>query len=170
MILNERQYRITKAAEARIAKELEAVANALTNDLTSRQRALLLEAGEGQLEELRRELAEYEALRKGGRPIAPIWSIEELPLALVRARIARGWTQARLAEELGVSEQQVQRDEANVYRGASVERLRRIADALGCRFRGVLEPTYERREERPKHSTMIRDDVARSATRRAKTE
>lgn len=140
MILNERQYRITRAAAARLANEVEAVAKARPKDLSPRQRALLLEAGKGQLEELRRELWEYEALRKGDPPVAPIGPIEELPLALIRARIARGWTQARLAEELGVSEQQVQRDEANGYRSASVERLRKVADALGCRLRGVLEP------------------------------
>ena len=145
MILNERQYRITKAAEARIAKEVGALATVPAKDLSPRQHALLLKAGKGQLEDLQRELEEYEALRKGAMPIGSIGSIEELPLALIRARIARGWTQARLAEELGVSEQQVQRDEANAYRSASLERLRRIADALGCRFRGVLEPTSGRR-------------------------
>lgn len=145
MILNERQYRITKAAEARIVKEVEALTNVPTGDLSPRQRALLLKAGKGQLVDLRREVEEYEALRKGAIPIAPIGAIEELPLALIRARIARGWTQAELAVELGVAEQQVQRDEANVYRGASIERLRRVGDALGFRLRGVLEPASGRR-------------------------
>lgn len=145
MILNERQYRITKAAERRIAKEVDTLAVARPRDLRPRQHTLLLEAGKGHLEELRRELGEYEALRGGAVPAGTLGSIEDLPLALIRARIASGWTQARLAEELGVSEQQVQRDEANAYRSASLERLRRIADALGCRFRGVLEPTSGRR-------------------------
>ncbi len=140
MILNERQYRITRAAEARLAREVELATHVRPSDLGPRQRALLLKAGKGQLEELRRELADYDALRRGVIVIAPIGSIEEFPLALIRARIARGWTQARLAEELGVSEQQVQRDEANQYRSASVERLGKVADALGCRLRGVLEP------------------------------
>lgn len=148
MILNQRQFRITKAAEARVAKQLEELSSAPSKGLTSRQRALLLEAGSGQLEDLRRELQEYEALRMGAIPIAPIGSIEELPLALIRARIARGWTQARLAEELGVPEQQVQRDEANAYRGASIERVRRTGDVLGVRLTGAAqvsaaEPTLE---------------------------
>ena len=165
MILNERQYRITRAAEARIAKEVEALMNVPTRDLSPRQHALLLKAGQGQLQDLRREVEEYEALRRGATPIAPIGAIEELPLALIRARIARGWTQAELAEELGVAEQQVQRDEANVYRGASIERLRRVGDALRFRLRGALEPTYARRDGRSSRS-MIRDAKSRITLKR----
>ncbi len=167
MTLNERQYRFTKAAEARIAKEVEALTNVPTKDLSPRQHALLLKAGRGQLEDLRQEVEEYEALRKGAIPIAPIRAIEELPLALIHARIVRGWTQAELAEELGVAEQQVQRDEANVYRGASIERLRRVGDALGFRLRGVLEPTYARRDGRSSRS-MIREDIKSRLTLKRK--
>ncbi|MDE3103315.1 MAG: helix-turn-helix domain-containing protein [Chloroflexota bacterium] len=163
MILNERQYRITKAAGERIAKRVQALTSVPTKDLSPRQHAFLLKAGRGQLEDLRQEVEEYEALRKGAIPIAPIGGIEELPLALIRARIARGWTQAELAEELGVAEQQVQRDEANVYRGASIERLCRVGDALGVRLRGALEPTYARRDGRASRS-MIREEIRRRIT------
>lgn len=167
MILNERQYQVSKAVETRLAKEVEALARVPPKGLTRRQRGLLLKAGKGQLEELRRELEEYEAIRDRAIPIPPISSIEEIPLALIRVRIARGWTQARLAEELGVSEQQVQRDEANAYRSASVERLRRIADALDCRLSGVLKPTLEDQEARRSRS-MIREQRARSLGRRTR--
>jgi HTH-type transcriptional regulator/antitoxin HigA len=51
--------------------------------------------------------------------------------ALVKARIARGWTQRRLSDELGVAEQQVQRYEATGYVAASLARLADVADALG---------------------------------------
>ena len=47
------------------------------------------------------------------------------------ARIARGWTQRRLAEELGIAEQQVQRYEATGYSSASLARFADIAEALG---------------------------------------
>lgn len=134
MILNERQYRVTKAAAERLQKRIRNVARAAAaTNLAPQKRTLLRAAAQGQLAELVQQLEEYEALRKGAIPIAPIRSLAELPLALIRARIARGWTQARLAEALNVAEQQVQRDEANAYRGASLERIRKIADVLGVR-------------------------------------
>jgi HTH-type transcriptional regulator/antitoxin HigA len=51
-------------------------------------------------------------------------------MLLVKARIARGWTQRRLAEELGVAKQQIQRYEATEYRSASPPRICDIAAAL----------------------------------------
>lgn len=58
-------------------------------------------------------------------------SLAGLADALIKARIARGWTQRRLAEALGVAEQQIQRYESTAYRTASLARLCDIAEALG---------------------------------------
>jgi len=44
-----------------------------------------------------------------------------------------------LADALGVSVQQVSRDENNEYQGISTERAQRILDALGVRFRLEVE-------------------------------
>ena len=57
-------------------------------------------------------------------------SLAELPTLLVKARIARGWTQRDLADALGVAEQQMQRYEATGYRAASLARLCDVAEAL----------------------------------------
>ena len=51
---------------------------------------------------------------------------------LVKARIARGWTQRQLAEALGMADQQIQRYEANDYRSTSLARER-----WRCRTVGV---------------------------------
>lgn len=140
MILNERQHRVTKAAAERLQKRIRNLERAATaTNLAPQKRTLLRAAAQGQLAELMQQLEEYEALRKGAIPIAPIPSLAELPLALIRARIARGWTQARLAEALKVAEQQVQRDESNAYRSASLERIRKIADVLGVRVIVAVE-------------------------------
>ena len=50
-------------------------------------------------------------------------TLAELATVLVKARVARGWTQRQLADALGVVEQQVQRYEANGYRSTSLARL-----------------------------------------------
>ncbi len=65
-----------------------------------------------------------------------------LPDLLVKARIAEGLTQRQLAERLGVAEEAVQRDEAGGYARAGLDRLARVAEALGVRLRltGVLAP------------------------------
>jgi transcriptional regulator with XRE-family HTH domain len=63
--------------------------------------------------------------------------LAELRVALIRARIAKGWTQTQLAEALEVSQQQIQKDEMTRYAGAGIDRLQRIADALGVTFTGA---------------------------------
>jgi predicted nucleotidyltransferase/DNA-binding XRE family transcriptional regulator len=50
---------------------------------------------------------------------------------LVVQRRALGLTQAQLAERLGVKRQQVQRWESSAYLSASLERVARVAEALG---------------------------------------
>ncbi len=50
---------------------------------------------------------------------------------LVMLRRALGLTQAQLGERVGVKRQQVQRWESCAYRSATLERVARVADALG---------------------------------------
>lgn len=63
-----------------------------------------------------------------------IASIQELPLALIKARIAIGMTQKELAEKMGVKEQQVQRDESNQYSSAGFHRIAEIAKTLNIKI------------------------------------
>lgn len=58
-------------------------------------------------------------------------SIVDIGLRLVVLRRALGLTQGELAERLGVKRQQVQRWESSAYRTASLERVGRVADAIG---------------------------------------
>src|SRR5207302_6742940 len=61
-----------------------------------------------QLDQLLEEIEEYEAL-KNGKVEAPLPSpevISELPILLIKRRIANGWTQERLAQRLGIHGQQ----------------------------------------------------------------
>jgi ribosome-binding protein aMBF1 (putative translation factor) len=65
-------------------------------------------------------------------------SLPELAVALVKARIAKGWSQRRLAEELGIAEQQIQRYEATGSGSASLARLCDIVAALGVDVHEVV--------------------------------
>lgn len=140
MIKNERQYRIAAAEAGRFEKALLARDREPPNgsDIHPRMWAAEAEAIAAQLSDLRAELAAYEALRSGAQKVFTISDIGQLPQALVEARIASGLTQKELAARLGLPEQAIQRYEATDYAGASIERLREIADAIPLELTAVM--------------------------------
>lgn len=96
---------------------------------------------------LREEIETYERMRRGD--LAVLHDLRHVGQWLIGARIARGWSLSRLAEELGVSVQQVSRDEKNEYHGITARRAQRILDTLGVQFRlEVEEPILEDEEGR----------------------
>jgi transcriptional regulator with XRE-family HTH domain len=133
MIRNERQYRITKAEAEKFGDSLKNWNPIPPDGIDPVIHAAQRSALESQLQDLRREVAEYEALRSGRRPVLEVNSFEEFPDALVRARIAAGLSQKDLGERLGLKEQQVQKYEATGYSGASLARMTEVVNALGLR-------------------------------------
>lgn len=133
MIKNERQYRITRAQAEKFAQALAQMEGqpreaAGVHPLLRKAEA---DALRSQLESLRDEVAAYEDLRSGKARVFVSHSFDELPAALIKARIASGLSQKDLAERLGVKEQQVQKYEATDYTSASLERVRAVILALG---------------------------------------
>lgn len=128
MIANERQLQVTRKK----LRELEALLASVISDTEDPDgfRDLQIAGVESVISDLREEIGEYEQLRSGTTTTIESLSLAGLADALIKARIARGWTQAELAARLGVAEQQVQRDEAARYSGAALSRLGQIADAL----------------------------------------
>jgi transcriptional regulator with XRE-family HTH domain len=88
-----------------------------------------------QLADLRAQLEEYEGLQAGKRAVFQLESLEELPRALIQARIASGLSQKELAEKLELKEQQIQRYEATEYASASLSRLIEVIRALEVKVR-----------------------------------
>jgi ribosome-binding protein aMBF1 (putative translation factor) len=132
VIKNEKQYRITKAQVRRFQ---DAVAELAGQDRPSNISARLWkaqrEAALSQMEELREQVAAYERLNAGQSKEVLLEGVEDLPKALIRARIAAGMTQEGLARRLGVKPQQVQRYEATEYESASFARILKVVHALG---------------------------------------
>ena len=154
MIRNERQYRITSRQRQLLADALEEVAARREHQLSGtagllQQDDLLrfeLEQAsiEGQLGDLDAQLHEYEQLRAGTRDRVRATSFDQLPKALVQARIAAGLSQRDLAERLGLKEQQIQRYEAEDYASASLSRLEEIRSALGVEMdAGIQLPAVD---------------------------
>jgi HTH-type transcriptional regulator / antitoxin HigA len=130
MITNDVQYRSTKA---HLAKFEEALANlrAEAGTKPTKLQQLEVDAVTAQADDLRTEIEEYEHLSSGDVSTFEAPTLAGLATLLIKARIARKWTQARLADELGVAEQQIQRYEATEYRSASLARICDVASALG---------------------------------------
>ncbi len=137
MIKNERQYRVTQAQ----AKKFEEALAQFEGNLDKREEVHPLlwtaqqDALQSQLSELREEIEEYEALKSGQHTVLELESLEELPLALIKARIAAGLSQKDLAVRLGIKEQQIQRYEDTEYGSASFTRLIEVSQALGIKVR-----------------------------------
>lgn len=130
MIKNERQYRITRTQAARFRRAIVNTRSRHDPGVHPVLRTAQIAALRSQLQDLKAELREYEALRSGRRTISMLPLLAKLPHSLIRARIARGLTQEELARKLGVKAQQVQRYEATDYRSASLQRLAKVARAL----------------------------------------
>ncbi len=130
MIRNERQYIITKAQIKKFKKALsdfDKQKSSAPPMLVKAQK----DAMKSQLAELEDQAKEYEKLRAGKYKVLKGSSIAELPVGLIRARIALGLTQKQLAARVGLKEQQIQRYEETDYATASFSRLQEIIEALG---------------------------------------
>ena len=138
MIKNERQYRITKAQVAEFDTTLTQFEREDTSSLHALLRQAQLDALRSQRADLQSAVEEYEELRQHRPTVIEAGSLDELPRALIRARIALGLSQKELAEKMGLKEQQLQRYEATDYASASLSRIQEVAAALGFSDTSVL--------------------------------
>jgi transcriptional regulator with XRE-family HTH domain len=129
MIKTERQYQVTKAQAEKFEAALRhAEARSYPDPLLAQ---LERDALRSQFEELRDQLAEYDRLRSGSVREISVDTLDQLPQALIKARIAAGLSQKDLADRLGLKEQQVQRYEATDYSTAGLSRVGEVVKALG---------------------------------------
>ena len=135
MIKNEKQYRITKAQIRRFQSALaELAGQSRSSNISPRLWEAQRQAARSQMEELQEQAEAYERLQLGKSKELVLEAVEDLPRALIRARIASGMTQEGLALRLGLKAQQVQRYEATEYESASFARIRKVVQALGLRM------------------------------------
>ena len=132
MIQNEYQYKISQAKIRELQLE-EIELNRIKDNLHPRQFKIRQNGLQGMTGDILLDIAEYEEL-KGHPSSIKIKSFNEIPVALIKARIALGMTQKDLAEKLGMKEQQIQRYESNQYSSAGFQRLAEIATALDVKL------------------------------------
>jgi HTH-type transcriptional regulator / antitoxin HipB len=139
MITNEIQYRTSKQQAVEFAISIEQLSQQAIGTTNPLLRQAELDAMASTLEELQADILDYEALKRHEYTAFTAHSLEELPLGLIRARIALGFSQEKLAKVLGVSKQQVQRDEDNLYASANLKRLQAVAEALGVQIDAQMQ-------------------------------
>lgn len=141
MITNERQYKITNVQLKRLE---EAINSFDIKKVTARVKSELLAKAEldalrSEQENLAAQVLEYEALKSGTVDLFRASTLEELPSILIKGRIAKGLSQRKLAELIGVKEQQIQRYEADQYASANLTRLSQVAKALELNISEIAE-------------------------------
>ena len=103
MIKNERQYRITRARAERFSEALRELEGE-TADEVGLHRLLLKarrDAVRSRLVDLEDELGDYERLRSGEFEFGRLDSVADVPMLLIRARIARGLSRSRWLVDWG---------------------------------------------------------------------
>ena len=131
MIKNERQYRITKAQAVKFSDALNGLRQRPGDDGIHPLMAKAQEdALSSQLADLENELHEYESLKAGDFQMDSLSVVADLPLILIKARIAQGLSQRDLAERVGLKEQQIQRYEATDYASANLARIKEVASVF----------------------------------------
>lgn len=150
MIATENQYRVTSRKLDKLRGALRDLEDASGLEPTfAKAQALSLSET---IQELTEQVAEYDALRSGRVSEVPVDSLADLPKALIKARVARGFSQSDLAGMLGVRPQQIQRWESEEYASVSFASLTRVADALQLDTRQIVHlddrPAYDPKELR----------------------
>jgi len=129
MITNERQYRMAKSAYKRTKSVLFSLQMCTNTPSIVSQISTFQES----IRTLEQDMMAYEQV-KSGKYQENNATLQEMPMMLIRARIASGMTQKQLAEKLGIKEQQVQHYEATCYSHASFTRVCAVAEAINIQL------------------------------------
>jgi HTH-type transcriptional regulator / antitoxin HigA len=127
MIKNDRQYKASLEQLSVLREGFERASKTPEPDVFMQAN---IESLTTDMAEIEADVKAYEHLRSERFDPARLKGIGELGAELVRARIACNLTQRSLAEAVGKHEQVIQRYEATNYRGASLESVCEIANAI----------------------------------------
>jgi HTH-type transcriptional regulator/antitoxin HigA len=143
--LNDREARKARALIARVEEvsSARAALNAVQLGIPHDVWEMYVRALAGTKRTISSMLENYELLRRGEViDVARQWQ-NEPGIMLIIARIARDLSQADLARQLGMREQQIQRYEAERYRSISLQSLKRIAATLGVAITATVGHGFE---------------------------
>lgn len=103
--------------------------------------------------QLEEEVEAYDEMKRGN--LGTLYDFVNIGRWLIGVRIALGLSQKEFAEELGVSEAQVSRDENNEYHGITVEKANRILNTFHVQFRAEIDKPVRR----PRETKKVEQDL-----------
>jgi ribosome-binding protein aMBF1 (putative translation factor) len=134
MLRNEVEYRNARKQIEELRSELGKRKTQVEREV-SRATVAVADALRMKVRDIEQEIDEYEDLKEGRVSTLTIDDFDDLGELVTKARIARGWSQADLAEELDMESQQIQRYERNDWEKISLWRLQEIVETLGFNVR-----------------------------------
>lgn len=135
MIRSEAEYRKAQR-DLELAREMleQERAHWLDEGMTEDEALAMIEPLRLRIAELSDRIDLFERVRAGD--LSMFVTLEHVGKALIAARLARGLSQRKFADLIGVHESQVSRDERNEYHGVVRERLSDLMAALGLQLQG----------------------------------
>jgi len=130
MIANERQYQSTKRKLQEFLDEQAQLESEKSGDPLQ---LIYINAIKAKVEDFQNEISEYELLKTGQLSNVSV-ALGNIHEVFIKARIAKGWSQADLASALKLQEQQIQRYESLNYATANISKLKKISEVLDIRF------------------------------------
>jgi len=137
-IRNDWTYRRGRASLRSLREEL-VDARSSTQRVLDQDEQVRLDEMQAQVIALALAIAGYESLRGAGGMFVEMEDLRDLGPTLVKARVAKGWSQEKLAQAMDMPKQQIQRYEAAEYASASLHRLIELVDVLEIGFSGATE-------------------------------
>jgi HTH-type transcriptional regulator / antitoxin HigA len=130
MIRNDKEYRYSKEQLSELETELHKLSPVHRSAERDEVASAVIDALRMQIEDLWREISEYDDLKEGRLLSFGTDDLDSLGELLTKARIARGLTQKELGELLGMTQQQIQRYARDGWQKISLWRLAEAAGAL----------------------------------------
>lgn len=163
MIRNELEYQVTQEWIDKFKKSIAAMEEDEESKRNDPQRwALHRSALQCHLDDLETEIAEYERLINCDKkqPIQiKVESLNKLPDALIKARIAAKMSQQELAHILGIEEERVKQYEDTDYQCASFVELLEVSAVLAVEFEtAVMKVDFEEIEAGKQSAEKWRKD------------
>lgn len=132
MIRTDKEYKHSKEQLSELEAQLKKLSSSVRRSAERDEVAsAVIDALRMQIEDLEREISEYEDLKEGRLLSFGADDLDSLGEIVTKARIACGLTQTELGELVGMTQQQVQRYERDGWQKISLWRLAEAASALG---------------------------------------
>ncbi|MBW4492982.1 MAG: helix-turn-helix domain-containing protein [Oscillatoria princeps RMCB-10] len=147
MIKNEQQYQHSLEWLQRFEKSVAELDSNESLKADPTRWKLHRDSYQSQVDELKEEIYEYERLvncDKSQPILIKVESLNKLPDALIKARIAAKISQQELAQILGIDEQRVKQYEDTDYQCASFVEILEVSTVLGIEFEtAVMRVDFE---------------------------